>query len=74
MSHAIRNALVVPFYNYPETLKQSVRKLKKYGFDIKKLSTAGKGYQPCSSLFIIRGLGPIAFKGPLVEPIESAVH
>jgi len=48
---------------------QSVRKLKKYGFDIKKLSIAGKAYQPCASLFMIPGLGPIAVSGPLVAAI-----
>jgi hypothetical protein len=69
MSHAIKMASVVAFYNHPEGVKQSVRKLKKYGFDIKKLSIAGKGYHPCSSLFMISGLGPIGVSGPLVAAI-----
>ena len=33
------------------------------------MSIAGKGYEPCSSLFIIPGLGPIAVGGPLVGAI-----
>ena len=65
MSHAIKKASVVALYNHPDRVKQSVRKLQGYGFDIKKLSIAGKGYEPCSSLFIIPGLGPIAVGGPL---------
>ena len=72
MSHAIKKASVVALYNYPEDVKQSVRKLKNYGFDIKKLSLAGKGYHPCSSLFMISGLGPIAISGPLVAAIVRA--
>ena len=69
MSHAVKKASVVACYKHPEGVMQSVRKLKKYGFDIKKVSIAGKGYQPCSSLFIISGLGPIAVGGPLVGAI-----
>lgn len=72
MGHAIKKASVVAFYNHPEGVKLSVRKLKKYGFDIKKLSMAGKGYYPCSSLFMISGLGPIAVSGPLVAAIVRA--
>lgn len=72
MSHAIKKTSVVAFYNHPEGVKQSVRKLKKYGFDINKLSIAGKGYHPSSSLFIISGLGPISVSGPLVAAIIGA--
>ncbi|MEA3341782.1 MAG: general stress protein [Chloroflexota bacterium] len=60
---------VTGIYNRPEEAKQSVRKLQKCGFDIKKISIAGKGYQPCSSLFIIPGFGPIAVGGPLAGAI-----
>jgi len=69
MGHAIKKASVVAFYNHPEGVKLSVRKLKKYGFDIKKLSMAGKRYYPCSSLFMISGLGPIGVSSPLVGAI-----
>ena len=69
MSQSIKKALVVAFYNHPEKVQQSVRKLKKCGFDIKKLTIAGKGCQPCSSVFIIPGIGPIAVGGPLVGAI-----
>ena len=69
MSHATKKASVVALYNHPEGVKQSVRKFKNCGFDIKKLSIVGKGYKPCSSLFIIPGLGPIAVGGPLVGAI-----
>jgi hypothetical protein len=72
MSHATKKASVVAYYNHPEGVKQSVRKLKKYGFDIKKLSIAGKGHHPCSSLFMISGLGPITVSGPLVAAIVRA--
>ena len=72
MSHAIKKISVVAFYNHPEGVKQSVRKAKKRGFDIKKLSIAAKGYHPCSSLFMISGLGPIAVSGPLVAAIVEA--
>ncbi len=72
MSHSIKKASVVGFYNHPEGVKQSVRKLKKYGFDIRKLSIVGKGYHPCTSLFMISGLGPIAVSGPLVAAIVRA--
>ncbi|MGD8714869.1 MAG: hypothetical protein PVG70_10030 [Desulfobacterales bacterium] len=69
MSHTIKKTLVVAFYNHPEGVKQSVKKMKKCGVEIKKLSVAGKGYHPCSSLFMIPGLGPIAVSGPLVAAI-----
>ena len=72
MSHTIKKASVVAFYNNFEGAKLSVRLLKKYGVDIKKLSIAGKGYHPGSSLFIISGLGPIAVSGPLVAAIVRA--
>jgi len=72
MSHAIKKASVVAFYNHPEGVKQSVRKFKKYGVDLKKLSIAAKGFHPCSSLFMISGLGPIAVSGPLVAAIVRA--
>jgi hypothetical protein len=47
--------------------------LKKYGFDIAKLSIARKGFHPCSSLFIISGLGPVSVSGPLVAAIVRAL-
>ncbi|MBC8393013.1 MAG: hypothetical protein H8E17_10670 [Deltaproteobacteria bacterium] len=72
MSHAIKKVSVVAFYNHFEGVKQSVRKLKKDGFDIKKLSIAGKGYHSCPSLFMISGLGPISVSGPLVAAIVRA--
>ena len=72
MNRAINKASVVAFFINFEGVKQSVRELKKYGFDIKKLSFIGKGYHPCSSLFMISGLGPIAVSGPLVAAIVKA--
>ena len=72
MSHAIKKASVIGVYNHPEGVKQSVGKLKKYGFDIRKLSIVGKGYHPCTSLFMISGLGPLAVSGPLVASIVRA--
>lgn len=72
MSQTIKKALVVAFYDNFDEAKLSVRKLKKYGVDIKKLSIAGKGYHPGSSLFMISGLGPLAVSGPLVTEIISA--
>ena len=72
MSPAIKKALVVAFYNHPDDVRQSVRKLKKQGVDTKKLSIAGMGYHPCSSLFMISNFGPIAVSGPLVAEIIKA--
>lgn len=60
---------IVVIYKDPQKVKQTIRKLKKCGFDIRKLSIAGKGYHHCPSLFIIPGLGPIAIGGPLVGAI-----
>ena len=73
MGHAIKKASVVSCYKHPEGVKQFVSKLKKRGFDIKKLSIAGKGFHPCSSLFIISGLGPVSVSGPLVAVILRAL-
>jgi hypothetical protein len=72
MNQAIKKASVVAFFINFEGVKQSVRQLKRYGFDIKRLSFAGKGYHPCSSLFMISDLGPIAVSGPLVAAIVKA--
>ena len=69
MSYTINKASVVAVYNHPEEVKQTVRKLKKTGFDIKKLSIVRKGYHSRSSLFVISGIGPIAVSGPLVGEI-----
>ena len=70
----LKKASIVVICKDPAKVKQSFRKLKKCGFDIKKLSIAGKGCQPCSSLFIIPGLGPIAVEGPLVEAIVRGLN
>jgi acetolactate synthase regulatory subunit len=55
MSHGIKKASVVACYKNPEGVKRSVRKLKKHGFDIKKLSIAGKGQQNLQILVDDRG-------------------
>jgi hypothetical protein len=71
MSNATKKASIVVMYKDPEEVKRSIKELKKCGVNIKKLSIAGKGYKPCSSLFIIPGLGPIAVGGPLVGAIAK---
>jgi hypothetical protein len=73
MSHAIKKASVVACYKNHEGAKRTVRKLKKQRFDIKKLSIAGKWFHPCSSLFMISGLGPLSVSGPLVAAIVTAL-
>jgi hypothetical protein len=73
MSHDIEKVSVVAVYNQIEGVKQSLTQLKKYGFDIKNVSIAGKKYRPCSSLFIIPDLGPIAVGGPLVGALVKGL-
>ena len=68
-----KKASIVVIYKEPEDINKSLRTLKKHGLDITKLSIAGKGFHPCSSLFIISDLGPVSVSGPLVAAIVSAL-